>query len=488
MADSKIEWCDKVWNAVRGCTRVSPGCANCYAERQAIRHSRPGGSYAGLVKSTNGHPQWTGKIRLVEEKLREPIEWRKPQRIFVNSMSDLFHDGVPDKFIDRMFAVMAVANWHTYQILTKRAERMMTYLQDPLLPTRIKSVMSKVTGMSPFAPVMPLKNVWLGVSVEDQPRADERIPLLLQTPAAVRWISAEPLLGPIDLTRWINETDRERGVRLSSGFERRFGDRDGRNDMADTQARMGQMEEGSSEPSLQTRPRGKTVRQLSSSSSNDQRSSGSCSSSQVGLQTLQESDSSRIDSEPRRREEDAQPSRQSHAGDVYRATDSRHESVEGWTRLQSGGRGKLDGEIDELRRSADPDEAGVGREIVGHREGLRGFGQDGVEDRPRPAVGELSWCVIGGESGPGARHCELKWIESIIEQCKAASVACFVKQLGAMPVVVQIVKHDPPIPSGKRGQRTETITTLGLESRKGGDASEWPERFRVRQYPAGARG
>jgi len=186
MADkSAIEWTDATWNPVRGCTRVSPGCGGpgkaggCYAERIAARFSGPGQPFEGFAERKGGEARWTGKVALIEDMLAVPLRWSKPRRIFVNSMSDLFHEHLPDGAIDQVFAMMALCPQHTFQVLTKRPERMRDYLsdQDP----------------------MPLPNVWLGVSAEDQARADERIPLLLETPAAVRFVSCEPLLGPIDL-------------------------------------------------------------------------------------------------------------------------------------------------------------------------------------------------------------------------------------------------------------------------------------------------
>lgn len=219
MADkSTIEWTDATWNPIRGCTRVSPGCQNCYAERVAIRFSGKGQAYEGLAKITNGHPQWTGKVAFVEKHLLDPLKWKEPRRIFVNSMSDLFHEGVSDPQLDAIFAVMAQAHWHTFQVLTKRPERMLAYFQKlqaaadehaPKTATgiflasdvlNIRNMARNPHSANAFEAKWPLGNVWLGVSVENQKTADERIPLLLQTPAAVRWISAEPLLGPIDLT------------------------------------------------------------------------------------------------------------------------------------------------------------------------------------------------------------------------------------------------------------------------------------------------
>lgn len=187
---TKIEWTDATWNPVRGCSRVSEGCRNCYAEKVAARFSGTGQAYEGLAEYRiigKGTPQerteshWTGKLELIKEKLGEPLRWKKPLRVFVNSMSDLFHEKVSVGWLDDIFRIMARCPQHTFQILTKRPGRMRDYME------RWKPV------------EQVLANVWLGTSVEDQKTADERIPLLLQTPAALRWISAEPLLGDIQL-------------------------------------------------------------------------------------------------------------------------------------------------------------------------------------------------------------------------------------------------------------------------------------------------
>lgn len=178
-----IQWTDATWNPIRGCSRVSEGCRNCYAEVVAARFSGPGQPYEGLARRTsNGGARWTGKIMFVEKHLDDPLRWRKPSRIFVNSMSDLFHEDVTDEQLDRIFAVMDAARRHTFQVLTKRPARMLAY-----------SELRRA----------PASNVWLGVSVENQQAADERIPLLLETPAAVRFLSCEPLLGPIDLVPFL---------------------------------------------------------------------------------------------------------------------------------------------------------------------------------------------------------------------------------------------------------------------------------------------
>jgi protein gp37 len=307
---SKIEWTDATWNPVRGCIKVSPGCANCYAE-----------TFAERFRGVSGHPYEQGfDLRLVPGKLTEPLSWKKPRRVFVNSMSDLFQDGVPDDYIAKVFAVMAETPRHTYQVLTKRPERMHAFMVG----------MSRALNggvYDPFADKAfgrwPLPNVWLGVSVENQHFADERIPLLLQTPAAIRFISAEPLLGPLfGLDQW-----------LTGGADNR----------------------------------------------------------------------------------------------PY------------WTAHCP---------VDE-----------------------RGFAQ----------IPGLDWVIVGGESGPGARPFDVAWARSIVQQCKAAGVSCFVKQLGSHAVSTEVVPvNDAGVPlvdtPARRGQRL-------LLSKKGGLPKEWPADLRVREFP-----
>jgi protein gp37 len=194
---SKIEWTDATWNPVRGCSLVSAGCTNCYAMKQAHRFK----SYHGLTRMTEHGPVWTGDVRLVPELLDQPLRWKRPRRIFVNSMSDLFHENVPDEFIDRVVRVMAQAYRHTFQILTKRPERMRDYLQAAFnrRGCKIAGLEKDNVVIVQSALAHQLPNVWFCVSIEDQPTAEARIPILLETPAAVRGVSAEPLLGPIEL-------------------------------------------------------------------------------------------------------------------------------------------------------------------------------------------------------------------------------------------------------------------------------------------------
>lgn len=249
---SKIEWTDHTWNPVRGCTRVSEGCRHCYAEGIAARFSqgdrvdefvavatgelagispvRGTQPFHGFALMTESGPRWTGKVELVEHKLTEPLRKRswRGKRIFVNSMSDLFHENLPDEAIDQVFAIMALCTEVTFQVLTKRPERMLAWF-GPGRRTEflerlytlafdcetVRGMPSNATsgritaaryGQAKMDDIpWPLPNVWLGVSVEDQQTADERIPYLLKTPAAVRFVSYEPALGPVKFRqKWVD--------------------------------------------------------------------------------------------------------------------------------------------------------------------------------------------------------------------------------------------------------------------------------------------
>lgn len=342
MAETLIEWADRVWNFLRGCSMVSPGCAHCYAMKQAHRFSGPGMAYEGLTELGPDGPRWTGKIRMVDEKLLEPLSVKRPQKWFVNSMSDLFHEDVPFSFIDKAFAVMALCSQHTFQILTKRPERMREYFKDGprpmwsywianfLLRNGQPNTAEKIgKGFDLQAdiqagPNFPLKNVWLGVSVENQKYADERIPILLQTPAAVRFVSYEPALGQIDITRWVRRSESS---------------------------------------------------------------------------------------------------------------------------------------IDYAQRV--------------------GYGRIGEKD-------PLDWIIVGGESGPGARPFNIQWAKDVIAQCKAAGVACFVKQLGTR--IRPAGSWDDfidqnPIVGAWTVRIAEHPATLATKDKKGGDWDEWPEDLKVREFP-----
>lgn len=368
--ESGITWTDRTWNPVTGCTKVSAGCKHCYAEVMAKRTFRLLYPQVECVAGpmTREHAAGLPALRARRftdvqchpERLEAPLRWRKPARVFVNSMSDLFHEDVPDEFIDRVFAVMALAPQHTFQVLTKRPERMRAYLSDLNTVERIELCLweqhtDDTPNSMPYDGVLP--NVWLGVSIEDQATADARIPLLLKTPAAVRWVSAEPLLGPIDLTR------------VAAGVL--------------------------------------------------------C------------------------------PQRLGHHVDVLRA---------GTWALRTG-------------------LTTVSPEFVNHSD-----------------MNRLDWVVVGGESGPKARPCDVAWIRSVVQQCQAAEVQAFVKQLGAHVITRNDDGWEGDTPRswpmdtrfdehihGYREDYQGAPVRVRLRCRKGGDPSEWPEDLLVRQWPEVAR-
>jgi len=186
---SAISWTDATWNPVTGCTKVSPGCAHCYIERT------PPFRMAGRRFVKGAIP-----VLLHPDRLEQPLRWKKPRRVFVCSLADLFHEDVPDAFIGSIFGVMAAAREHTFQVLTKRLEAARWLFSDADF---LDNVEEQLAARSHAAFEWPLPNVHLGVSVENQRMADERIPVLLDTPAAVRFLSCEPLLSGLDLTPWL---------------------------------------------------------------------------------------------------------------------------------------------------------------------------------------------------------------------------------------------------------------------------------------------
>lgn len=332
--NTSIQWTDATWSPVRGCSRVSAGCDHCYAMGMAHRFSGEGKPYEGLtrIRKSDGKVDWSGVARFIPEALDQPLRWKRPRRIFVNSMSDLFHESLTNEQIAAVFGVMAAAPQHTFQVLTKRPQRMREWFQwakggacggisgrfvFPAESCRDAALSAKEwrlpDGSMPPGPGRallgydrrwPLPNVHLGVSIENQKTADERIPLLLDAPAEVRFVSYEPALEPVHL-----------------GFA------------------------------------------------------------------------------------------------AFNGADS-----------------------------------------LGQMPGLH-------------------WVIVGGESGPGARPFDIQIARDVINECKAAGVACFIKQLGAHPF------------NSDEGIRCDggpnEWAWLNLQDRKGADMAEWPEDLRVREMPGG---
>lgn len=469
MSESTIEWTDKTWNPIRGCTRVSSGCVNCYAERTAARFAGPSQPYEGLVSVRSkvsglrydnprgagswSEPRWTGKVAFVEDKLDEPLRWRKPARIFVNSMSDLFHEDLTNEQIAAVFSVMAAASHHTFQVLTKRPKRMREFFawlesewpkQEPgnegqPLDANVVHEYRRDVGCIPdwfvrngedFPAAWPLPNVWLGVSVENQKAADERIPQLLATPAAVRFLSVEPLLGPVDLRGW--------------------GDDAPAAPTADTPATWADFVWPEWVP-------------------HDQR------------RQIEGFWGKGYGRSPASWLADHVQQRVPATGSTVTVEVDAH----GWAQVDKMASSGLTGRYLHAWNN-------IGRIICSDGKVVYASGGHGAGWLSKwLPVGNgdystvLHWVIVGGESGPGARPCDLAWIRRVVDDCKSADVPVFVKQLGAAPVTnLAPTAETRDGPNGKRQMRmTADFVTVG--DRKGGNPDEWPADLRVRQFPKG---
>ena len=504
---TKIAWTEATWNPIRArrrdgqpnkagggwaCQRVSPGCVNCYA---AGVNKRLG---TGLDYDARGIAD--SDIYLDERILAAPLRWKRPRRVFVCSMTDVFAEWVPDEWLDRIFAVMALASRHKFQLLTKRPERMREYLNGlgadtPEFSTRwdvarrwLRSVLSspqdrKTMGRWEYVGVMmayqrfPLPNVWLGVSVENQRVADERIPELLGTPAAVRWLSCEPLLEPVDIRQHleyhpVHETatnEGERSLRRGDDGGTRSGHR--REGVANGASPLEPLDERVRVPSGDTSSSGESDHQGLPPGQGDARwEARSRAGASTGIPPLLWTDSAGNDDQPQVGHQERQPSRESGAGDAFREHSSLAARPEARTDRSAGNR-QRDGEVDGGTGSGDPDAAHSGRKAGVDSGRLRRDVPDGLEDSSRGPLGlsrPISWIVVGGESGSGARACNVDWIRGIVQQCQAAGVPVFVKQMGS--------NSQDALVEGTDWRRV-------YRDRAGGDPVEWPASLRVRQSP-----
>ena len=457
MADgSKIEWTSATWSWVTGCTKISDGCLNCYIQTTPpfrIEHRKFSGPDIGAT---------TG-LKLYSDRLWWPRRWRKPRRVFVNSLGDTFHEDVPRDLITEAFAVMAICPQHTFQVLTKRHARMRALLSDPKFAEDVRAIAQQMDGHSARRIIWPLRNVHVGVSAENQKWADIRVPALLATPAAVRWISAEPLLGPINLSLWFGDGDgvsAEPGERsLRGGPAGRIGDRSARPSLEDCGPAGSALVGRLAPDSVRAPACGERHGQISPGPRDVRGPSGARPGTSPGMAALQRSDTGGPDHQSQewssRRELAGEPG----AGHVSGAGDPRSAGIA--PRAAGSERAaQRDGEADYGAGAGDLLAPGLGGAAGGDRGGLRRGDADDLEDRTgRPSI---SWLVAGGESGPGARPCELAWLRQLRDQCAETATPFFCKQLG---------------------------TVLGREigaGIKGGDWGAWPEDLRVREFPLAA--
>lgn len=446
---SKIEWCTDTWNPVVGCSIVSPGCTNCYAMKQAYRIEKMSegagrrSHYAGTTQQSKAGAVWTGKVNLAPDHIiTQPLRWKRPRRIFVNSMSDLFHEDIPDEWIDKIFAVMALCPRHTFQVLTKRPERMRDYMKalGNIGGFKRLEICARNMGYTfrfehlPLVP-FPIPNIWLGTSVEDQARADERIPSLLSTPAAVRFLSCEPLLGQLDIHQYLSkdtayEMQEKRRVCLSSCSERGYSDLSGRNNLENPQERMGSLEEKSSIEALHTSQSRKQCRKVSTNSSNDRREKGICAGPPTGIQAFQWGDTGGIDDKSQRRDKEEQSPKQSGIGNTIRTNNTCGESIKNSRCGESMGGGKPQGETDTKSGGQNQNKAKIRRESKDNSQGLRSNISDNIQNSKQNQMEQSRfWVICGGESGPGARPMHPDWARSLRDQCQAVDVPFFMKQM-----------------------------------------------------------
>ena len=480
MGKTAIEWADETWPITRGCTRVSAGCQHCYAEAQAARIVRMGKGaptkYDGLVKLVTRdvrqfklvdgqptgdfrtvqrtEPRWTGTARFCPEELATPLRQRKGRRIFVSSMSDLFHDDITNEQLAAVFGVMAACPQHVFMVLTKRARRMREWFAwvsaqrlggELMRPTAVSNqavyrfmpgdngeheMYRRAAWLQTPCP-WPLPNVMLGVSVENQDAAVERIPYLQRTPAALHWISAEPLLGPIDLTPWIGgllvENQEGGGVCIPSSDIRGTGDRLGRSSLAhrhQTGESLGRsVQTGTMQPQAGGPDR---VRGLPVAQRDARREVHDGVGAPSRVEALQWSDSERVDDQPQERREVGQQTVEPRTGHRLGANAPRDARTRN---RESGEPARGEKSVHEAdRRTGSGDQGGAteGRETDNDRCPIRRDVSARVGGGPRSQ--SLHLIISGCESGPGARPCEVAWYRSLRDQCAAAGVAFFLKQ------------------------------------------------------------
>lgn len=418
--NSKIEWTDATANYVNGCSVLSPGCTNCYAMRLAGTRMKHHPSRAGLTRATKAGPVWTGEVRANEKVLREVLGWKRPRAIFWNAHGDLFHENVPDEWIDRQFAVMALTPQHRHMVLTKRPARMREYLTAPGRGDHVHARMMFMFALADTQWQWPLPNVWLGVSVEDQARADERIPELLACPAAMRFISAEPLLGPVDLMKWL-EIAPQIGEHLGSLVplddevgKDRFENSDHitlTRDFPDSDRLPTMSLDPLLAPSDVAAPSGaKPIHDFCGGAIDGQpggvRPGGSPPPIKIPLAV-------------------EQPGGICENGDFLGDRDGLFEqNRSGSPRDALAGDLPLDAGPTRAQPSANRSDSLASGISLSDGDPPCG----GVAHTQSPTT--IDWAIVGGESGPNARPMQLEWAQSLVDQCRAAGVACFVKQLG----------------------------------------------------------
>lgn len=454
-----IEWATETWNPVTGCTKVSQGCLNCYAEIFDKRFAK---------KDGRDFVPWTVKaqrdagvsgVQLHPERLSKPLHWKKPRRIFVNSMSDLFHDSIDDEFIARVFDTMAIAQHHTFQVLTKRPQRMLERLMRDGFAER---VWGHACGYG-LDVSWPLPNVWLGVSVENQHWADIRIPILAQIPAAVRFVSCEPILGPVDLKPWLNLPCKV--------CQDRHGDFSLDNEIG--QEHLQKSDSVTNPTELPSSHRFPSMSFDTSIVPTDSAPESVVQPFNHGGSRAVDSDSSTIGAVGASTPVDI-PLSIEHASDV---TDNARVSgdADGLGMQFRPSLSERDAQQDEDSPDGRPSDP---KTLSNRINSLAGFvGRDDLHIRASVTCSchchilrtqhyttpVIQWCITGGESGPNARPMHPDWVRHIRDECQAAGVPMFVKQLGSAWAKAHVTH---------------------VNDQKGNRPLYWPEDLRVQEFPA----
>lgn len=512
MGDTTIQWATKVWNPFRGCHRVSPGCENCYAERTALRFSGKGQPYEGLVRMGKSGPVWTNRGKFVPDKLDEPLRWKQPKdgsrhRIFVNSMSDVFFEAFSFEEIAAVFGVMAACPQHDFLVLTKRPKRALEFFQwvakregqgremfpDDYASWRIGQMLAvelrkygvdgqrpatRASGWEDFDPrriPWPLPNVWFGVSCEDQQRANERVPILLQCPAALRWVSAEPCLGSIDLSRWLG--DGGRAAVYGPGGAWMVPGGQSRPDLAFDSVHRGTREHGDEVVASGTGGAellSETERLSAGDVSRVRRQAAQGGRAQNRMDGSESpNDSKRPGDKSQKRQEIGQRSKEPGDGDPSGEHNPR--DLRAW---ENPSQGKQSETHSGARNRDQADLQQQGDDSARNRHtGRTSLAQHSEHRVATDLETRVTWVVVGGESGPRARPCNVEWVRAIVQQCSEAAVSCFVKQLGSDPT------GDGACSASRAGHGTETTDVYVIHDRQGGDPGEWPEDLRVREFP-----
>ena len=412
MAETKIEWADYSFNAVVGCTKVSPACDHCYAESWAKRAGKP--------------ELWHGELRRTSvDNWKQPVKWSlkaawenvRP-RVFCCSLSDVFDNQWDPQWRADLWDLIARCNNMDWILLTKRPQNIAKMLP-PNDPMRY--------------PTWPWRHVWLGTTAENQEEANRRIPHLLAVPAVVHFISCEPLLGPIDLSPWmldnpVYENQGKREVCLSSSSERGLGNPRGRDDLEGVQQDVGHGREESRKHSMQAASRGTQPRKVSSGQDYVGRREGLCLGAQTGLLASQGANPERENNQPRERAQEAESPRQLGTGDALGADSTRAPYSESWPDRPKRDEERY-GETNATTSEEDNIPQEEGRAVGGDSQRLRHHISSSIENRSRRSVGKISWVIAGGESGGHARMMEPAWARSLRDQCAEQDIAFFQKQM-----------------------------------------------------------